>query len=431
MVLLSIIKEKKHYFMDDGLPCIIILICVIFSAFFSATETAYTSSNRIKLKTQADDGDKKAEQTLLTLEKYDRLISTILIGNNIVNIAASSIATVLFTNWFSNNGSWISTIVMTIIILIFGEVIPKNFGKNHAESVAKFVNPFVKFLIYLFLPLSFVLGQISKLFNRLFKSKDQDGLNEDDLLTIIDEIEEEGKIKPYEKDLISSAIKFDDIDVKDIVTPRKDIIGIDLTMTIEEIRKTFEDSKFTRIPVYEGTIDNIIGILHEKDFYSYLIKNGEETFKLKKVMQPVNFVSQETKISIVFKMFKDKRVHMAVVLDQFDSTLGLITMEDIIEELVGEIFDETDEIFEETKKIDDDHYVASGKEIVHDAFDIIGIQIDDEEDFDLNQTINSWLCKEFGRIPMSGDNFIFMDEWKVSVKSATRKGAKEVEFSKQ
>ena len=418
--------------MDDGLSCLIIIILVVFSAFFSASETAFTSCNRIKLKTQADDGDKKSQAILNTLEKYDRLLSTILIGNNIVNIASASIATILFINLSGEElGPTLSTIVMTIVVLIFGEVLPKNLAKNHAESMAKFFHPFLKVLIYIFLPFSWLLGKLANLANKLFKSKkkESDTLDEDDLLTIIDEIEEEGLIKPYEADLISSAIKFDDIEVKDIVTPRKDLTVVHTDMTVEEIRHVFEESKYTRIPVYENTIDNIIGILHEKDFYSYLLKNGEKDFILKKVMQQATFVSQETKISIVFKMFKDKRVHMAIVLDQFDSTLGLITLEDIIEELVGEIFDETDEIFEQVKQIDENTYIISGKELVSDAFDSIGIEIEDEiEDFDLNQTVNSWLSKEFGKLPTSGDNFLFLDKWKITVKSASKKGAKEVEI---
>lgn len=419
--------------MDDGLSCFIIIILIVFSAFFSASETAYTSCNRIKLKTQADDGDKRAQAVLNTVEKYDRLISTILIGNNIVNIASASIATVLFVKHLGDVGSTISTVVMTIVVLMFGEVLPKNLAKNYAERISKLVNPIIRVLIYICLPLSWFLGKLSNLFNSLFSSKNisDDSLDQDDLITIIDEIEEEGKIKPYEKDLIFSAIKFDDIEVKDIVTPRKDLTAIDVENTVEEICKVFEDTKFTRIPVYEGTVDNIIGILHEKDFYSYLLRKGNENFKIRRVMQSVNFVSQETKISLVFKMFKDKRVHMAIVLDQFDSTLGLITMEDIIEELVGEIFDETDEIFEEIKQIDEDTYLVSGKEIVNDAFDTIGIQIEEEiEDFDVNQTVNSWLCKEFGKLPTSGDNFLFLEKWKVVVKSATRKGAKEVVISR-
>lgn len=419
--------------MDDSLPWLIIIILVLFSAFFSASETAFTSCNRIRLKTEADDGDKKALAVLNIVEKYDRLLSTILIGNNIVNIAAASIATVVFTMYFGDNGSWISTVTMTVIVLIFGEVLPKGFAKNHAESVAKIINPVIRFLIILFFPLSWCLEQLSKLFNMLFKSKKKDNsMTEDDLLTIIDEIEEEGKIKPYEKDLISSAIKFDDIDVRDIVTPRKDITAIDIEMSSEEIHQIFEESKFTRIPVYQGSIDNVVGVLHEKDFYSFLIRKSNEKFQIRKLMQPAHFISQETKISIAFKTFKDKRFHMAIVLDQFDSTLGLITMEDIIEELVGEIFDETDEIFEETKQIGENRYAVSGEEILNDAFEIIGIDVDSEDEgIDLNQTVNSWLCCEFGRIPSSGDNFLFHDEWKITVKSATRKGAREVEFEKQ
>jgi len=405
----------------------------VLSAFFSGAETAFTSVNRIKLKTEADDGNKKSISVLNTIEKYDRLLSTILIGNNIVNIASASIATVLFTQKFGDNGSWMSTIFMTITVLIFGEVLPKGVAKNHADTIAKAINPILKVLIYIFLPVSWVFEKLSNLVNKLFSShKKDESMTEDDLLTIIDEIEEEGKIKPYEKELISSAIKFDDIEVKDIVTPRKDITAIDVEMTTDEIHNIFEETKYTRIPVYEGTIDNVIGILHEKDFYSWMIKNENETFKIKKVMQKVHFVSQETKISVAFKMFKDQHFHMALVLDQFDSTLGIITLEDIIEELVGEIFDENDEIFEETKMIDDDHYTVSGKEILSDAFDIINIESDnkDEEELDLNQTVNSWLCSVFGRIPSSGDNFIFQEEWKITVRSATRKGAKEVLFER-
>ena len=418
--------------MDEGFQIFIIIVLVILSAFFSSAETAFTSCNRIRLKTEADDGDKASEDVLNLLETYDRFLSTVLIGNNIVNIASASLATVLFTVYFHENGSWISTITMTVIVLIFGEVIPKGIAKNNAEVMAKFYLPIIKVLIFVFFPISWLLELLSSLFNKIVKSEENsDALTEDELLTIIDEIEEEGMIKPYEKDLISSAIKFDDIEVKDIVTPRKNITAIDMEMTKEEIIAIFDESKYTRIPVYSGTVDNIIGILHEKDFFSNIIK--EEEFIVTKIMKPAHYVSQEAKVSAIFKMFKDQGFHMAIVLDQFDSTLGLITLEDIIEELVGEIFDETDEIFEEIKKLDDNHYRVSGREMVQDAFDIIGIEVDDkdeEDELDLNQTINSWLSCEFGALPSSGDNFIFQDEWKIKVLSATRKGAKEVEFER-
>ena len=421
--------------MDDLPLIVVIVVCVILSAFFSASETAYTSVNKIRLKTQAENGDKKSEKVLKTIDKYDRLISTILIGNNIVNITAATCATIVFSRHMSpETSSWVSTLVMTIIVLIVGEVCPKSFAKLHSEGVVRFVNPIIRFLIYIFLPFSWLLEQISRFFNMLFKGKKvDDKFSEDELLTIIDEIEDEGIIKPYEKDLITSAIKFDDIEVKDIVTPRKDIVAIEVTSSVEEIHKVYEESKFTRIPVYRDTIDNIIGILHEKDFYSYLLNNMDKEFKISEIMRPVHFVSQETKISVIFKKFRDEQFHMAVVLDQFDSTLGLIAMEDIVEELVGEIFDETDEIIEETKEVDENHFLVDGREILSDALEIMDIELKDEDEedpTDLNQTINSWLCSIFGRLPTAGDNLIFQDDWKVMVKTANRKGAISVEFER-
>ena len=416
--------------MDDLPYIVIIIICIIFSAFFSASETAYTSVNKIKLKTQADDGNKKAKAVLKVIDNYDRLISTILIGNNIVNILSASLATILFVRAFSDNGSWISTIVMTIIVLIFGEVCPKGFAKNHSEGIAKFVNPIIKVIIYIFLPLSWLLEQLSKLVNKIFKKKaEPEAISEDELLTIIDEIEDEGIIKPYEKDLITSAIKFDDIEVKDIVTPRKDIVGISSDDTVHDIINKFEESKYTRLPVYNESKDNIIGILHIKDFYSYILSNKNEKFNIFNVMQKPLFISKDTRISTIFKIFKEKGKHMAIVLDQFDSTLGLITLEDIIEELVGEIFDESDEMEESIKLIGDDEYSMSGNELLEKVFEEIDYEVDDEE-MDLNQTVNSFLSEKLGRIPTSGDSYLFKDEWVFKVISANREGAMEVNLKK-
>ena len=218
----------------DPLQIILIIILVICSAFFSASETAFTSASKIRLKTLADEGNKRAEKVLNLLEKYDRFISTVLIGNNIVNIMSTSIATILFVDlaislgWTQEIGSTMSTVVMTILVLTFGEVLPKGIAKNFPEKMAMFFYPILKFLTYLFFPFCVIFEGLQKLVLKLFKKKDSDDvITEDELLTIIDEIEEEGKIKPYEKELISSAIKFDDIEVKEIVTPRKDIIAIE------------------------------------------------------------------------------------------------------------------------------------------------------------------------------------------------------------
>lgn len=415
---------------------IIIIILVIFSAFFSGCETAYTSSNKIKLKTMADEGNKKAEKVLELLDRYDRFISTDLIGNNLVNIMSTSIATILFVNialknhWDENVGTTLATIVMTLLVLTFGEVLPKGIAKAMPERMAMLCYWPIKILTYVFFPISIVFEKLQKIVLGWFKTKDDNSITEDDLLTIIDEIEEEGKIKPYEKELISSAIKFDDIEVKEIVTPRKEIVAIEESSTIEEIHEVFKESRFTRLPIYNGTIDNIIGILNEKDFYQEIMDhedNPNKEFKIKEIMQPIHFFYDEAKISIVFRQFKENKYHMAVVLDQFDGTLGIITLEDVLEELVGEIFDENDEIFDETQEIQDGQYVVSGKEMLFDAFDTMEIEIDNDLE---NQTVNAWASQVLGHIPFSGDNFLFNDEWRITVLSANKKGATSLKFEK-
>ena len=241
--------------MDPSLISIIlIIILVILSAFFSSCETAYTSANKIRLKTLADDGNKKAGKVLSLMENYDRFISTVLIGNNIVNILSTSLSTVLFVHLVITNGwgddslgTTLATIIMTVVILIFGEFIPKGLAKNFPEFFSMLYYPIIKFLTYLFLPISFLLEGIQKLFMKiLHKKSESETITEDELLTIIDEIEEENKIKPYEKDLISCAIKFDDIEVKDLITPRNKITAIEENYSVEKIHNVFKESKYSR-----------------------------------------------------------------------------------------------------------------------------------------------------------------------------------------
>ncbi len=422
--------------MDPSLyvQIIIIIILIIFSAFFSGCETAFTSANRIRLKTLADEGNKRAKKVLTLLDKYDRFISTDLIGNNLVNIMSTSIATIFFVKLVNDNnlGTTLSTVVMTLLVLTFGEILPKALAKTMPEKMAMFFYPIINIFVYIFLPISIIFEQLQKGFLRIFKGKQNETITEDELLTIIDEIEEEGKIKPYEKELISSAIKFDDVEVKEIVTPRKDIVAIKDTSTVKEIHNTFKESKYTRLPIYNGTIDNIIGYLNEKDFYQELMDfdnklHDEENFDVKNLMQPIHFFYDEAKISIVFRQFKENKFHMAVVLDQFDGTLGIITLEDVLEELVGEIFDENDEIFNETQEIQEGEYVVSGKEMLFDAFDTMEIEIDDQLE---NQTVNAWASQILGHLPFSGDNFLYNDEWKITVLSAGKKGAISLRFEK-
>ncbi len=416
------------------LPIILIIILVILSAFFSSCETAYTSANKIRLKTLADDGNKKASKVLAFLDKYDRFISTVLIGNNIVNILSTSLSTVLFVNlviqqgWGDDGlGTTLATIIMTVVILIFGEFIPKGLAKNFPESFAMFYYPFIRFLSYVFLPFSVILESIQKLFMKfIHKRAENETITEDELLTIIDEIEEENMIKPYEKNLISNAIKFDDIEVKDLVTPRNKITGIEVNDPVSKIHAVFKDSRYSRLPVYKETLDNIIGILNEKDFYQAIMDNPKE-FKIQEIMQPVHFFHDDAKISIVFHQFKESKFHMGIVLDSFEGTLGIITLEDILEELVGEIYDESDEIIEETREMQEGEYVTSGKESILDAFEVMEIEPEEEME---NQSVNSWVSEKLKKIPTSGDNFLFDDEWKVTVLSANKKGATSVRFEK-
>lgn len=411
---------------------IIIIILVIFSAFFSGCETAFTSASRIKLKTIADEGNKRADGVLKLLERYDRFISTVLIGNNIVNITASTISTIIFIAAVNDSGlgTTLSTIVMTLTILTFGEVLPKGVAKAMPEKLAILFYYPIKFLTYIFIPVSIIFENLQKLVLRLFKHKTKDSMTEEELLTIIDEFEEEGNIKSYEKDLITSAIKFDDIEVKKIVTPRKEIVAIEESFTIEQIHQVFKDSRFTRLPIYKGTIDTIIGILNEKDFYQEIMdreKNPNKEFNIKRIMQPIHFFYDEQKISIVFRRFKEDKFHMAAVLDQFDGTLGIITLEDVLEELVGEIFDENDEIFNETRELQEGQYVVSGKEMLFDAFDTMEIEIPDELE---NQTVNAWASQNLDHLPYSGDNFLYNDDWRITILSANKKGATSVKFEK-
>lgn len=424
--------------MDPSLISIIfIIILVILSAFFSSCETAYTSANKIRLKTLADDGNKKAGKVLSLMENYDRFISTVLIGNNIVNILSTSLSTVLFVHLVITNGwgddslgTTLATIIMTVVILIFGEFIPKGLAKNFPEFFSMLYYPIIKFLTYLFLPISFLLEGIQKLFMKiLHKKSESETITEDELLTIIDEIEEENKIKPYEKDLISCAIKFDDIEVKDLITPRNKITAIEENYSVEKIHNVFKESKYSRLPIYKDTTDNIIGILNEKDFYQVLM-DKKEAFQIREVMQPVHFFHDDAKISIVFHQFKEGKFHMGVVLDAYDGTLGIITLEDVLEALVGEIFDETDEIFDETREVQDGEYITSGKTILYDVFETMGIEINNEDM--KNQSVNSWISEKLGKLPNSGDNFLFedKDEWRVTVLSSSKKGAISVRFER-
>lgn len=388
---------------DGSLPLLIALIVlVILSAFFSATETAYTSLNTIKLKSLSQK-DKKFKRVLDLYEKYDKLLTTILIGNNIVNLTASSLALIFFTLVLKDGSildpSVISTAVITIAVLLFGEIMPKFIAKAYPDKLAAFFLPFITFCYYLFYPLNFLLGLYKKLISLMFKLDREESITDDELITIVNEAEEDGTLKEDESDLIRSAIEFDDLEVKDILVPRINVISVSVDATKQEVKKIFDSERYSRIPVYKDTVDSIIGFIHEKDFYRNYFK---QDFSLKDIMQKVVSVVEHTKISDLLKKLQAKKVHMAVVLDEYGGTAGIVTVEDIIEELVGEIYDEYDEESEPIKKIEENVYIVSGGLELDKFFEEFDLLDDDEYD---SNTVSGFITEILGELPITGKEF--------------------------
>ncbi|WP_304406263.1 HlyC/CorC family transporter [uncultured Clostridium sp.] len=392
--------------MDDNVPILIVVIAIliIMSAYFSATETAFSSLNKIKLKNLAVNGSKRAENTLKLTKKFDSILSTILIGNNIVNIASASIATIVFTEFFGNAGVTLSTIVMTIVVLIFGEISPKSLAKESPEKFAMFSTPILKGLLILFTPLNFLFGLWKRIISKVIKVEEISIEVEEELLTIVEEAEIKGGIDEHESKLIRSAIEFNDLDADQILTARVDLISIPKEATIEEVRKVFKENKFSRIPVYESNIDNIIGVIHEKDFYDILDENKDT---MDSIIKPIVYVTSNTKISELLKKFQYLKNHMAVVIDEFGGTMGIITLEDVLEELVGEIWDEHDEIVEYFKRLDENRYSVICSVSLADFFEEFSMK-EEIDDFEV-QTVNGWIVNEFGYLPKIGESFLYKD----------------------
>ncbi len=381
---------------------IIILLCIVLSAYFSATETAFSTFNRIKMKNLAEKGNKKAAQVLKLSENYDKLISTILIGNNIVNILSASLATLQFTKWLSGAedlAATLSTVAMTLIVLTFGEISPKTIAKRRPDGFAMFAAPFINMLTAVLTPLTWIFKHLQNLLGKLFKSDDDQGMTEEDLISIVEEAAEDGNIDEEESTLIKSAIEFNELEVGDIYTPRIDITAVEADVTKEELAKVFSESGYSRIPIYDGDLDNITGIIYYKDFFTNSFKR--ET-PISEIVKPVMYVTKSQKISDLLKDLQEKQLHLAVVSDEYGSTAGIVTLEDILEEIVGEIWDEHDEIIEEIKKVSDNEYIVSGMANLEKLFEELDMEIDEEEDA---MTVNGWAMRMLDRIPEEGDTF--------------------------
>lgn len=377
----------------------IIVVCIILSAYFSATETAFSTFNRIRIKNLAEKGDKKASLVLKLSDNYDSLLSTILIGNNIVNILASAMGTLLFARLIKNQdlAATVSTAVLTVAVLVFGEISPKTIAKNSPEKFVMFSAPAIKAIHVILTPFNAVFSLWQKLLVKIFKVEDDQGITEEELISIIEEAEEDGDIDKEESDLIKSAIEFGDLEVGEIFTPRIDITSLPSDSTKEEVAKTFAESGYSRLPVYEGDIDNVIGILYYKDFYTTAYKTN---LPISDIIKPVIFVAKTQPVNELMKELQEKQLHMAMVTDEFGSVAGLVTLEDILEEIVGEIWDEHDEIIEEIKEVAEGEYIVSGKANTEKFFSML--DIDEEPE---SVTVSGWAMEAMGKIPEAGDEF--------------------------
>lgn len=379
---------------------ILIAIMVILSAYFSATETAFSSLNKTRLKAMAEKGNKRAQKTLSLAENYDKLISTILIGNNIVNIACASISTTLFIDIINEqSGPAISTIVTTIIVLIFGEITPKSIAKDIPEKFAMFSAPIINVLIVLFTPLNYVFSQWKKLASKIIKDDEDSRMSSEELLMIVDEVTEEGSLDDDEGDLIKNAIEFAEQEARDILTHRVDLEAVSIDEDKTEIAKIFTKTKLSRLLVYEEDIDNIIGVIHLKDFFT---EKGITRKSVKTIMAKPVFVQEYEKINDLLKRLQKNKTHMAVVIDEYGGTLGIVTMEDILEELVGEIWDEYDIVEEDFVEIGDNVYDVDGSASFDDFCDFFDI----EEESD-NVSVGGWVTELLGKLPEVGDEVTF------------------------
>ena len=373
------------------------LICVIMSAYFSATETAFNSLNMTKIKIAAERGDKNAELIIRLLDDYNRLLTTILVGNNIVNIALSSMATVLFIELLGGEiGATVSTAVITVVVLIFGEITPKSIAKESPEAFARFSAPIINFLAVILTPINFIFSLWKKLVSLVVKSSEEQVVTEEELLSMVDEVELSGGIGEQESELIRNAMELNENNAADIATPRVDIEAVEKDWTKEEVAEVFVESGYSRLPVYVDSLDNIIGIIHRTDFYNnYDSENIADTMLTKPV-----FVPKTMKIGALLKLLQKSKCHMAVVTDEYGGTFGIVTMEDILEELVGEIWDEHDEVEEdisESKGV----YTVSGSMDPEELFEELEMNIEEVP----YATLSGWIMDELDKVPEVGDTF--------------------------
>lgn len=403
---------------DDGglraaLYLIALAILLVMSAFFSAGETAFTSLNVIRMKSMAGQGDRRAARALKLADDFDRLLTAILVGNNIVNILSTSLATVLFVRWFGNLGVTLSTVVMTALVVLFGEVCPKSIAKEQPERFAMFAAPLLRAAQIVLTPLVFLLVKIKTLVARAFRpTEEKTAITEEEILTFVEAAEQEGGIDEKESELIRSAVEFGDITAGEIATPRVDVVAVEQGTGTDEIADAFLSSGFSRLPVYDGSLDHVVGVLHQKDFFRFL-RSGEGS--LDDLLQKPMFVTEYMKLQNLMAKMRAEQEHIAFVLDEYGGVTGLVTFEDVLEELVGEIWDEHDDVVEEIVDLGDGRFRVSGVVDYDELAERFGLSpAGEEDDF---TSVSGWVMDRLKKIPEVGDTFE-ADGWSVRVEQA-------------
>ena len=386
---------------------IAIIGLVLCSTFFSGTETAFSSVNKIKIKNLAADDNRRAEIVLELTENFDKLITTILVGNTISNIVMTTVATVYgIMTWGPRIGPTIATIMVTLLVLVLGEISPKIIAREYSEEVALFLAPFVKGLIILLTPLTFIFMGLKVLLQKMFGKNTEPEFSEDELLTIVEEAEAGGVLGEEQSELISNAIEFNEIEAIDVLTPKVDIVAIEKGTPVAEIKQVFRESGLSRLPVYEDDLDNIIGVINQKDFYNKNVRTIKDT---EKIIKPVAYVAETLKAAVLLKKMQAKKTHIAIVVDEYGGTTGLVTLEDIIEEIVGDIYDEHDTVSsKEVRPAGDNTFLVAGSADLEDFFEMF----DEEIEADCN-TVNGWVMIELDKLPKEGDEFDYESRHKI------------------
>jgi len=372
-------------------------VCLLLSAYFSATETAFSSANTTRLRTLAEKGSGGAALALKLLEQYDRLLSTILIGNNIVNIATASIGTVLFVRHYGDAGATISTVVVTVVVLIFGEISPKSIAKDCAERCAMLSAPILRVLIWVLLPLNQLFSLWKKLLSRVFRLGGESKMSQEELLMLVDEVQQDGSIDRDEGELLKNAIGFSEQEAQDILIHRVDLAALPVTAGKEEVAALFTQTKYSRLLIYEDSIDHILGTVHQKDFY---VGCGVTDKPLRDIIAPPVFALENEPIRLLLKKLQQAKTHVAVVVDEYGGTCGIVTMEDILEELVGEIWDEHDEEEVFLRKLGPDTYTVDAAMDLEDFAAYFHVKTGSEM-----VSVSGWVMEQFGRVPEVGDSF--------------------------